>query len=135
MGLFGSLFGSKNENGDGNGTEKVEKSPWIPLTSVEQLGDIERKSASRPQVIFKHSTTCGVSRMVLNLFEKNPILREDALDLYFLDLHRHRETSDETAQKFQVLHQSPQLLVIKNGQTVAHASHGGVTEIDLKDFL
>ncbi len=116
--------------------KNAEKLPWIPLKSSEQLEEIQQKSASRPQVIFKHSTTCGVSRMVLNLFEKNYILQEPtSRDLYFLDLHRHREISNEIAQKFQVLHQSPQLLVIKNGQTVAHASHGGITEIDLKAYV
>ncbi len=131
MSLFDNIFGNKKSNGKKN----EEKLPWIPLTSLEQLGEIEQKSASRPQVIFKHSTTCGVSRMVLNLFEKNPILQEGNFDLYFLDLHRHREISNEIAQKFQILHQSPQLLVIKNGQTVVHGSHGGITEIDLDAYV
>lgn len=131
MGLFDSIFGSKKSNGK----EKEKKLPWIPLTSLDQLEEIERKSASRPQAIFKHSTTCGVSRMVLNMFEKNPFLQEDSFDLYFLDLHRYREVSNEIAQKFQVLHQSPQLLVIKDGKTVAHGSHGGITEIDLGTYV
>jgi|SRR5680860_206375 len=131
MSLFDNIFGSKKSNGKKN----EEKLPWIPLTSLEQLEEIEQKSASRPQAIFKHSTTCGVSRMVLNLFEKNPILQEGSLDLYFLDLHRHREISNEIAQKFQILHQSPQLLVIKNGKTVAHGSHGGITEINLDAYV
>ncbi|SDE25325.1 bacillithiol system protein YtxJ [Pricia antarctica] len=131
MSLFDSIFGSKNSNGKKN----EEKLPWISLTSLEQLEEIEQKSASRPQVIFKHSTTCGVSRMVLNLFEKNPMLQEGRLDIYFLDLHRHREISNEIAQKFQIMHQSPQLLVIKNGQIVAHGSHGGITEIDLDAYV
>ncbi len=131
MGLFDNIFGTKKSN------EKkyAEKLPWIPLNSSEQLEEIQKKSASRPQIIFKHSTTCGVSRMVLNLFEKKYILQETSDDLYFLDLHRHREISNQIAQKFQVLHQSPQLLVIKNGQTVAHASHGGITEIDLEAYV
>ncbi|WP_373519117.1 bacillithiol system redox-active protein YtxJ [Pricia sp.] len=131
MGLFGNIFGSKKSDGK----ETREKVPWIPLTSLEQLEEIERKSASRPQVVFKHSTTCGVSRMVLNMFEKNPILKEDSLDLYFLDLHRYREISNEISQKFQLLHQSPQLLIIKNGETIAHGSHGGIADINLGDFV
>ena len=131
MSLFDNIFGSKKSNGK----ESEEKLPWIPLESLEQLEEIEQKSGSRPQVIFKHSTTCGVSRMVLNLFEKNPILEEGSLDLYFLDLHCYREISNEIAQKFQILHQSPQLLVVKNGQTVAHGSHGGITEIDLDAYV
>lgn len=131
MGLFDTIFGSKKSNGKETGKQL----PWIPLTTLEQLDDIEKNSFSRPQVIFKHSTTCGVSRMVLNMFEKNPILQEDSLTIYFLDLHRHREISNEAARKFQVLHHSPQLLVVKNGQTVAHGSHGDINEIDLEKYI
>lgn len=131
MGFFKSIFGGRNDNAK----EEESRVPWIPLTNSEQLEDMEGKSVSRPQLIFKHSTTCGVSRMVLQLFEKNPLLQEDRFDLYFLDLHRHRGVSDEIAQRFGVLHQSPQLLVIKNRETVAHASHGGITEIGLGEFL
>jgi bacillithiol system protein YtxJ len=131
MGFLESIFGSKKDNAK----EEKKQVPWIALTSLGQLDDIERDSASRPQLIFKHSTTCGVSRMVLNMFEKNPLLREDSMDLYFLDLHRHRGVSNEIAQKFQVSHQSPQLLVIKNGQTVVHGSHGMITEMGLGEYL
>lgn len=131
MGLFNTIFG----NNKSNAQETGKQLPWIPLTTLKQLDDIEDRSASRTQVIFKHSTTCGVSRMVLNLFEKNPILQEDSFDLYFLDLQHYREISNEIAQKFQVLHQSPQLVVVKNGQMVAHGSHGGITEIDLDAYV
>lgn len=130
MGIFKSIFGSDKSNGKETGKQLQ----WIPLITLEQLDDIEHKSASKTQVIFKHSTTCGISRMVLNMFEKNPLLQEDSFDLYFLDLQRYREVSNEIVQKFQVLHQSPQLVIIKNGQMVAHSSHGGITEIDLGDY-
>jgi bacillithiol system protein YtxJ len=33
------------------------------------------------------------------------------------------------------MHESPQLLVIKNGVVVAHDSHGGVNAIDLNSFI
>ena len=131
MGLFNSIFGS-NTSGE---KESEDKSPWIMLTSLQQLENIAQKSKSRTQVIFKHSTTCGVSRMVLNGFQRNPVFKENGADFYFLDLHRHRDVSNEIAQKFQVYHQSPQLLVIRNGQTVAHDSHGGVNEIDLGKYV
>ncbi|MGB7395418.1 MAG: bacillithiol system redox-active protein YtxJ [Pricia sp.] len=131
MGFLDTLFGSKKDDSK----EQKKSIPWIGLTSLEQLDDIEQKSSSRPQLIFKHSTTCGISRMVLNMFEKNPLLQEDSVDLYFLDLHRHRNISNEIAQKYQVLHQSPQLLVIKHSQTMAHASHGGITEVKLEEYI
>ncbi len=131
MGLFGSLFGNGNKE-----VEKEEKTiPWISLTSLEQLETIEKKSLSKTQVIFKHSTTCGISRMVMNMFKGNYDFSEAQLDLYYLDLHAYREVSNEAGYRFQVMHQSPQLLVIKNGTTIAHASHGGITDLDLSSYL
>ncbi len=131
MGIFDGFFGKKN------GAEKKEGKtlPWISLTSLDQLDGIEKKSHDRPQVIFKHSTTCGISRTVLNGFRSGYTLDEEQIDLYFLDLHSHREVSNEVGFKFQVIHQSPQLLVIKNGAVVAHDSHGAISSIDLQSFV
>ena len=128
MGLFGNLFGSKEVR------EEMEL-PWIPLNSIEQLSEIKEHSKTRPQFIFKHSTTCGISRMVLGMFSKKYPFDKNAADLYFLDLHAYREVSNEVGVRFQVVHQSPQLLVIKNGETVFHTSHGTITEVDLEQFL
>jgi len=131
MGVFSGLFG-----GNQNKEKKEEKSiPWIALNSLEQLEEIAKKSRVRPQVIFKHSTTCGISRMVINMFKSSYDLAESQADLYYLDLHAYREVSNETGYKFQVMHQSPQLLVIKNETTIAHASHGAIAEVDLGQFV
>ena len=131
MGVFDSLFGKKNLDSK----KEVESVPWIPLVSVEQLPEIEKNSHTRLQVIFKHSTTCGISRMVLNMFKQNYHFSANEMNLYFLDLHRNREVSNEVGYKFQVMHQSPQLLVIKDGVVVAHDSHGAITDIDLGKYL
>jgi bacillithiol system protein YtxJ len=131
MGVFGSLFGN---NGDKD--KKEEKSiPWIPLSSLDQLEEIEKKSSGKPQIIFKHSTTCGISRMVMNMFNSSYDLSENQADLYYLDLHNYREISNEVGYRFQVVHQSPQLLVIRNGNTVSHASHSAIAEIELKQYV
>ena len=131
MGLFNDLFGkTKNET-------KIEEKqvPWKPLVSIDQFEEIVVKSNTRTQIIFKHSTTCGISRMVLKTFNANYDYTKDEFDLYFLDLHSNREVSNETGYKFQVMHQSPQLLVIRNGVAVAHGSHGGINDIDLSKYL
>ena len=131
MGVFGSLFGN-----NGNKDKKEEKSiPWIPLSSLDQLEEIEKKSSGKPQIIFKHSTTCGISRMVMNMFNSSYDLSENQADLYYLDLHNYREISNEVGYRFQVVHQSPQLLVIRNGNTVSHASHSAIAEIELKQYV
>lgn len=129
MGLLNKMFGGSSE-------PKEEKSlPWIPLTSIPQLDAIAKKSKTKTQVIFKHSTRCGISRMVINQFVDFYGLEEKDLDLYYLDLLNYRDVSTEVGYKFQVMHQSPQLLVIKNGTTVAHASHGAINDIDLPKFV
>ena len=130
MGLFGNIFASKNDDGN----NKSKTIPWIALTSQEQLEEIQQKSNSKTQVIFKHSTTCGISRMVLNMFTQSYNFLDGQMDFYFLDIHRDRDISNEVGHKFQVLHQSPQLLVIKNGTAVAHDSHGAIAEIDLNKY-
>ncbi|MCG2461071.1 bacillithiol system redox-active protein YtxJ [Flavobacteriaceae bacterium F89] len=128
MGLFNSLFGSKNslEN------KEAKPLPWIPLVSKDQLKDIVNKSVEKPQVIFKHSTTCGISRMALNQFTSQYNIPEGQLDLFFLDLKSYREVSNEVAKIFGIGHESPQLLIVKNGSVVAHASHGGILALDLQ---
>lgn len=129
MGILGGLFGKGERSG-----EEKKQIPWIALSSVNQLAQIEAKSKERTQLIFKHSTTCGISRMVLNLFTSN-YRPEIDVDYNFLDLHAYREVSNEAGIHFQVLHQSPQLLIIKNGQTVFHTSHGSISETDLEAFV
>ena len=130
MGLF-DLFGSKSTS-----EEKVEKSvPWFKLSSIEQIAEIEEESKSVPVVIFKHSTRCGISRMVLRQFENNYDIDSKQMKLYYLDLLSFRDVSDEIGYKFQVLHQSPQVIVVKNGNAVHHDSHHGIRAEQLVNFL
>jgi len=128
MGLFNKIFGGAIEQKE----EKVL--PWIALNALEQIDQIEKASMTKLQVIFKYSSRCGVSRMVLNQFVDKYELFKDDLDLYFLDLINYRDVSNEVGYKFQVIHESPQLLVIKNGVVLAHDSHSGINAIDLSRF-
>ena len=126
MSFFKNMFGS---------SEPKEKKilPWQDLNSVKQLNKIEEESSQKTQIIFKHSTRCGISRMVMNQFVSAYNLDAN-LDLYYLDLLSNRNISDEIAAKFQVMHESPQLLVIRNGNTIAHASHGAINELNLARY-
>jgi bacillithiol system protein YtxJ len=73
--------------------------------------------------------------MVLKQFEKQFDESMSALKVYYLDLLNYRELSDEVGYTYQILHQSPQLLVVKNGAVVTHASHHDITAIDLKSYM
>lgn len=107
---------------------------WQALQAISELDEIVKRSLTKPQLIFKHSTRCGISKMVMNQFIDNYNLEADA-DLYYLDLLSYREVSNEVSAKFQVYHQSPQLLIIINGITVAHASHGAINDLELQKYL
>lgn len=138
MGLLDRLFKGSSESSSfakANEDKKEEKVlPWIPLQHVNQLETIKKQSKTKPQFIFKHSTRCGISRMVINQFVSQYNFTEDQANLYYLDLLTFRSVSDEIGYIFQVLHQSPQLLVIKNGVVVAHASHSSINGLDLDVF-
>ena len=121
-----------------NNTPKEEKKSyvnWIPLTTLSQLETIKKESTNESIAIFKHSTRCGISRMVIRQFEESFTEDMSSLKVYYLDLLNYREISNEVGYTFQVLHQSPQLLIIKNGVVVAHASHYDITQIPIRNFI
>lgn len=130
MSLFNSLFGNSNES-DNKDTNQNGLN-WNALTQITQLDSIVEESAEKPVVIFKHSTRCSISRMALKNFEREYNLQESEVAPYFLDLLEHRDISNEIAQKFQVIHQSPQLLLIKNGKSVYNVSHSEIDADALK---
>ncbi len=127
MGLFNKLF---------VGGEKVvnENDYWIPLIEKDQIDEIKQKSSSKVQLIFKHSTRCGISKMTIRSFENMLQQNLDTIDYYYLDLLSYRNISDLVGEIFQVFHQSPQVIIIKNGETVAHASHHDITRLNLENY-
>jgi bacillithiol system protein YtxJ len=121
MGFFDNIFG----NSDSKDT-KDSGVNWTELTQLQQLDTLTEESAQTPVIIFKHSTRCPVSRMALKSFENEYGIEEGIAKPYFLDLIAHRDVSNEIASRFNVVHQSPQVLVIKNGQSVYDESHGEI---------
>jgi bacillithiol system protein YtxJ len=106
---------------------------WNKLTSVEQLSSIRQSSQTKPQVIFKHSTRCSISSTAWRRLEKGK-LKEEA-DFYYLDLIAHRDVSNTIADVFRVVHESPQVLVIKNEACIYNESHLGITVDELNTYL
>ena len=97
---------------------------WINLTNEEQLQEIKEKSTARAQLIFKHSTRCAISSMAKNRLDRSP--RPEGIDFYVLDLIKHRDISNKISKEFNVYHESPQVLIIKNGESVYDESHSAI---------
>lgn len=107
---------------------------WNNLSSIDQLTDLENVSMEIPVLILKHSTRCSISDMAKNRLELYWD-HEVPLKPYYLDLLAHREVSNEIAARYHVPHQSPQILVLKNGQTIYSASHNEIDYTTLKRHL
>lgn len=103
---------------------------WIPLKNEEELNAIIKKSTDKPQVIFKHSTRCSISSMAKNRLDRSIV--PDNVDFHYLDLIAYRSLSGKVAADFSVAHESPQILLIKNGECIYDESHSGISmdEID-----
>ena len=126
MGIFDSLFKSET---------KGSNWPGQNLESEDTLDDIISASFKIPQLIFKHSTRCSISSFVLTDFKSHFSYTANEFGAYYLDLLNHRAISNSIAERFDVQHQSPQLIIIKDGKAIAHASHEGINELQLSEFL
>lgn len=87
---------------------------FLSLEKEDQLDKI--LEAKVPQIIFKHNTTCPISKGVLRRLKEEADTLPSDTPFYILDLLSHREISDAIAEKLNVTHASPQLLLIQNGK-------------------
>ena len=116
------------------GSQNKSELRWNDLTTLSQLDEINALSNSKPVLLYKHSTRCHICTISKNRLELY-WQAELGIEPYFLDLIAHRDVSDEIARRYQVTHQSPQVLLIRNGKCVYHASHGDIDFNQLKTRL
>ncbi len=125
--MFKNIFGSSEEE---NQSSKIG---WRKLTDLGQLNEIVDLSNEKAVLIFKHSTRCSISRFALKQFE-NEFDLEEKITPYFLDLLNHRDVSNEITNRFDVFHQSPQILLIRNGKAIFSTSHDDIDAKFLERF-
>ena len=128
MSIFNSLFGEPKPN---SSTSKIN---WTSMEHLGQIDEIILLSEEMPVIIFKHSTRCSISKMALKNFENEYDLVENVTP-YFLDLISFRDVSNEIASRFNVVHQSPQLLLIVGGKSVYDVSHSSIDAQELKSKI
>lgn len=108
--------------------------PWKQLEDVGQIDQLFNLSHQTPVVIFKHSSSCGTSAMVLDRLESSSDNHTE-FTWYFLDLLAHRDVSNAIADKAGVRHESPQIIILFQGKTLYHRSHIGIQWAEISDFL
>lgn len=105
---------------------------WQPILTEQDVLDIIEKSTQKPQILFKDSVTCGISAFAKErLMNDNEILATIA-DFNYLDLLAHRDISAFIAKELDVIHQSPQIIVLMDKKVVFRDSHHS---IDAKKIL
>ena len=109
--------------------------PGPKLEDMAKFNMLMTNSFSTPQLIFKHSTRCSISRFVLNAFIANYGYSPQDFGAWYLDLLVYRSISNRIAQRLDVVHESPQLIVLKNGKTLESASHENINNLLLSKFL
>jgi len=109
---------------------------WTELNSERQVEEIKRESKSQPVLIFKHSTKCSISNAALSRLERNWKADEVApVKTYYLDLLSHRNISQTVAESFDVQHESPQVLILKDGNLVYVRSHFAIAYDEIQQLL
>ncbi|RST28152.1 bacillithiol system redox-active protein YtxJ [Chryseobacterium lacus] len=100
---------------------------WKMISSEKDVEEALADSYGNKVVIFKHSTRCHISKRVLRNFEKQVKKTDKEAIYYFLDLLSYRSISDAIAERLEVQHQSPQMIVVQNGIAVRDASHQNIS--------
>lgn len=113
------------------GTDEPQNSSsvtfWKNIESEEDLKKAIEKSFEKKVILFKHSTRCQISKIVLKNFEKEVAHSDKEVEYYYLDLIKYRSISNEIAEQFAITHQSPQMIVLENGKAVIDASHQSIS--------
>lgn len=120
MGFLEQIFGKKEE-------QDQKKSLWKRLESEKDLDSAVEKSYQQKVLIFKHSTRCFISKTMLKSFEKQMENSDKDYEYYFLDLLANRDISNKIESRFDVVHQSPQLIVLENGKATHNSSHQNIS--------
>jgi bacillithiol system protein YtxJ len=129
MAFFDKFFNSNKES-------EIKKFQWILIESSDNLDDAIAQSHHHAVAIFKHSTRCSISSMAKDRLERSWDFSDDKGPLmYYLDLISYRTISNQIADKFKVHHESPQLILLKNGEAIYDASHNDISIKELKEVL
>jgi bacillithiol system protein YtxJ len=94
---------------------------FVKITDTRTFEELTKRSKERPVVIFKHSLTCPISAGAYDQ------MAEFEGEVALIEVQRSRELSTEIEHRLGVVHESPQVIVLRNGQVIWDASHFRIT--------
>lgn len=105
------------------------------LHQVDELDNVWEVSKQKPVFIFKQSTTCPISADAFEEFKS--FLDSTSIDIgaYFVKVRETREVSNKIAEKTDIQHQSPQILLMKDEEILWNTSHTNITVESLEETL
>ncbi len=110
-------------------SEPPSATSFQTITESDQLDALFAHSKEGPVIIFKHDPFCSISRRAYD-----QVSRVGAA-VAMIDVSRDRDLSFDVADQTGVKHESPQIVVLRDGATFWHASHGSITTRTVRDAL
>lgn len=108
---------------------------WNELNDMAQLAIIDKESENNLVMILKHSTRCSISTAALERLNRKWSQADyEKIKPYYLDLLAHRDISNAIETRYEIEHQSPQVLVISQGKCIYTETHSGIRHDDLMDI-
>jgi bacillithiol system protein YtxJ len=108
---------------------------WNKINAIEDIEAIKKRSFEVPCLIFKHSTTCSISAIAKSRLEKDWNFTAETLEPYYLDLLSYRPVSAYIADTFKVYHESPQAIIVIDGEATFDTSHLDITVSELHEVV
>jgi len=106
-----------------------------PMASVADLDAALTQSMTTPVLLFKHSETCGISAMAFDEMQAHLQDRPFSVRYGLISVQTGRHVSDEVVRRLGVRHESPQVILVRDGKAVWHASHHHVTAEEIEAAL
>jgi bacillithiol system protein YtxJ len=108
---------------------------WINIENSQEIDNILEQSKQIPCLIFKHSTRCHMSEMSKYIIENEWNLEENQLKAYCLDILKYKDLAIKIAEQFNEHHQSPQVLLIQNGECFYEESHLSISYEEIEEEI
>jgi bacillithiol system protein YtxJ len=102
---------------------------------LQQVSELSKHKNLKGVAIFKHSTRCSISTAAWSKLQRQWLWDDSNLPIYYLDLLQFRPLSNQIALDFNIEHQSPQILIIKDGICIYNTSHNGILAADIDQTI